>query len=74
MLATAFGLAAMVPNVLAAVGAAGLMFGLELHVRLVEELYLHRVHGNVYRRYAASAGRFVPGVGSLPAPRAEARG
>lgn len=73
MLATAFSLAAMVPNVLAVAGAAGLMFGLELHVRLVEEPYLQGVHGDTYKRYAASAGRFLPGVGRLSAPRAGAR-
>lgn len=73
MFATAFGLAAMVPNVLAVAGAAGLMLGLELHVRLVEEPYLQRVHGDTYKWYAVSAGRFLPGVGRLPAPRPGAR-
>jgi len=39
--------------------------GLELHVRHVEEPYLLQTHGDAYRAYAASAGRFVPGVGRL---------
>ena len=63
MLATGFGLALMVPNVLALVGAAGLLVGLELQVRLVEEPYLVRVHGDTYRAYAARVGRFLPGIG-----------
>lgn len=63
MLVTAFGLALMVPNALAVIGAVGLLVGLELHVRLVEEPYLSRVHGDTYRRYADRVGRFLPGVG-----------
>ena len=42
-----------------------LVVGLELHVRRVEEPYLLRTHGDAYRTYAASAGRFVPGIGRL---------
>jgi protein-S-isoprenylcysteine O-methyltransferase Ste14 len=41
--------------------------GLELQVRLVEEPYLIRTHGDEYRAYAARVGRFVPGVGRLAA-------
>jgi hypothetical protein len=37
----------------------------ELLVRLVEEPHLRRVHGEVYARYTAAVGRFVPGVGRL---------
>ena len=44
-----------------------LIIGLELHVRLVEEPYLLRVHGDAYRRYAARTGRFLPRVGRLKA-------
>ncbi len=57
------GLALMVPNVLSGIAVAALVVGLEIHVRLVEEPYLARVHGERYRRYAAVTGRFVPGVG-----------
>jgi protein-S-isoprenylcysteine O-methyltransferase Ste14 len=42
-----------------------LALALEVQVRLVEEPYLTRVHGQEYRRYAASAGRFLPGFGRL---------
>lgn len=63
MLFTATGLAAMVPNVLAVVGLAGLVVGLQLQVRLVEEPYLGRIHGATFDDYAASVGRFVPLLG-----------
>jgi protein-S-isoprenylcysteine O-methyltransferase Ste14 len=39
--------------------------GMELHVRRVEEPYLHWAHGDAYRDYAARVGRFVPGVGRI---------
>jgi protein-S-isoprenylcysteine O-methyltransferase Ste14 len=57
------GLASMVPNVVAGVAVAALVAALEIQVRLVEEPYLARVHGERYRRYAAVTGRFVPGLG-----------
>lgn len=63
MLLTATGLTAMVPNVLAVVGLAGLVVGLQLQVRLVEEPHLRNIHGATYDHYAASVGRFVPLLG-----------
>lgn len=63
MLLTATGLTAMVPNVAAVVGLGGLVVGLQLQVRLVEEPYLHTIHGRAYTDYAASVGRFVPMLG-----------
>ncbi|MFZ3348795.1 MAG: hypothetical protein WA248_27530 [Mycobacterium sp.] len=39
--------------------------GLELQVRRVEEPYLLAKHGAAYRRYTASVGRFIPGVGLI---------
>ncbi len=65
MLPTALGLAMLVPNWLALVGLIGLAASLELQVRVVEEPYLLRVHGDSYAGYAAQVGRFVPGVGRL---------
>jgi protein-S-isoprenylcysteine O-methyltransferase Ste14 len=61
------GLALLVPNVVSVVALLSLLLGLELHVRLVEEPYLTRVHGGDYLRYAAGTGRFLPGVGRLRA-------
>jgi len=65
MLPTVFGLVLMVPNVLAIAAFLTLLTALELQVRLVEEPYLLRVHGENYADYAARVGRFVPGLGLL---------
>jgi protein-S-isoprenylcysteine O-methyltransferase Ste14 len=65
MLPTALGLTMLVPSWVALAGLAGLAVALELQVRVVEEPYLLQVHGDVYARYAAGVGRFVPGVGRL---------
>jgi protein-S-isoprenylcysteine O-methyltransferase Ste14 len=61
------GLALLVPTWLGFVAVAVIALGLELQVRLVEEPYLTRTHGDEYRAYAQRVGRFVPGVGRLPA-------
>ncbi|MDE0803318.1 MAG: isoprenylcysteine carboxylmethyltransferase family protein [Acidimicrobiales bacterium] len=63
MVLTAGGLTLMVPNLVALAGFAGLIIGLELQVRLVEEPYLSRVHGPAYAAYSARVGRFVPTIG-----------
>jgi protein-S-isoprenylcysteine O-methyltransferase Ste14 len=68
MLATAVGLALMVPNVVAVIGLASLVLALELQVRGVEEPYLRSVHGEAYHRYEAAVGRFVPGLGRRRTP------
>ncbi len=61
--ATAFGLALLVPNVLALGMLVVFLASLLIQVRLVEEPYLRRVHGPEYDRYAAGTGRFVPRIG-----------
>jgi protein-S-isoprenylcysteine O-methyltransferase Ste14 len=63
MLPTVLGLVLMVPSALAIAGLVVLFAGLEMQVRLVEEPYLLRAHGDAYVQYAAKVGRFVPGVG-----------
>ena len=63
MLLAAVGLVLLVPNALSAAGALIVWIGLELHVRRVEEPHLLRVHGDHYRAYARSAGRFLPWLG-----------
>jgi protein-S-isoprenylcysteine O-methyltransferase Ste14 len=63
MILTALGLTLMVPNLPSILGFVGLIVGLELHVRLIEEPYLARVQGDSYRRYTAQVGRFVPRIG-----------
>lgn len=65
MVLASTGLVLLAPNVLAFVSLAALLVALELQVRIVEEPYLLRTHGRTYREYAATAGRFVPGIGRL---------
>jgi protein-S-isoprenylcysteine O-methyltransferase Ste14 len=44
---------------------------IEMQVRVVEEPYLRRTHGDAYTAYAARGGRFLPGIGRLhPVPGA----
>jgi protein-S-isoprenylcysteine O-methyltransferase Ste14 len=63
MILVAVGVALLVPNAAAFAGLFLLALALEVHVRYVEEPHLLAVHGDRYRRYADSAGRFVPRVG-----------
>jgi protein-S-isoprenylcysteine O-methyltransferase Ste14 len=65
MLPTVLGLVLMVPTALAIVGFIALLAGLELQVRLVEEPYLVRTHGDAYWAYASRVGRFIPRLGLL---------
>jgi len=37
--------------------------GSQLQVRLIEEPYLHRIHGSGYVDYISRVGRFLPGIG-----------
>ena len=62
---TVIGLALVVPNVVSLLMLVAFLAGLEIQVRLVEEPYLLRVHGEAYRAYATQTGRFVPGLGRL---------
>jgi protein-S-isoprenylcysteine O-methyltransferase Ste14 len=59
------GIALMVPTWLAIAAVATVGAGLELQVRVVEEPYLQRAHGDAYCAYASRVGRFVPGLGKL---------
>jgi len=68
MLPTALGLTLLVPSWVALAGLVGLVAALELQVRVIEEPYLLRVHGETYATYTARVGRFVPKVGRLGTP------
>lgn len=69
MATTGLGLALMVPNLVALLGFALLLVALQLQVRVVEEPYLVRTHGQSYAAYAATVGRFIPGLGrATPRP------
>jgi protein-S-isoprenylcysteine O-methyltransferase Ste14 len=65
MIPTSAGLVLMVPNVVAFAGLAALVLALEIQVRLVEEPYLRKTHGETYLSYGARTGRFAPGMGFL---------
>lgn len=64
MLLTGAGLALVVPNVVAIVGWVLLVVAIQLQVRVVEEPYLARVHGDTYTTYRQDVGRLVPRIGS----------
>ena len=68
MLVTGAGIALVVPNGIALGGWVLLLLAIEFQVRVVEEPYLRRHHGEPYQRYLARVGRFLPGVG-LTKPR-----
>ena len=55
----------LTPTAVAGAALVSLIAALQLQVRTVEEPYLMRTHGSVYRVYAASVGRFLPGIGLL---------
>lgn len=61
--AATIGLALLVPNAMSILAVIALIVALEIQVRLVEEPYLIRVHGEEYQRYTAATGRFLPGIG-----------
>lgn len=63
MLVFGLGITLVTPNVVAVGGFALLVASIELQVRVVEEPYLAATHGDEYRSYQSSVGRFVPGVG-----------
>jgi protein-S-isoprenylcysteine O-methyltransferase Ste14 len=65
MAAVSAGMVLMVPTLIAALALACLVAAIQVQVRVVEEPYLARTHGEPYLSYAASAGRFLPGVGRL---------
>lgn len=63
MIAAIIGVALACPTPLALVSPLLLALALEIQVRVVEEPYLVRTHGEAYLAWARRTGRFVPGVG-----------
>jgi protein-S-isoprenylcysteine O-methyltransferase Ste14 len=61
------GLLLLVPTVVSLLAVLALVMAVELQVRFVEEPYLAATHGTSYLQYAARTGRFLPGIGRLPA-------
>lgn len=65
MFVTAVGLFLIVPNFVTLVALVALFIALQLQVRVVEEPYLLRHHGERYREYGRKVGRFLPRAGRL---------
>ena len=65
VLMSVLGLACVTPNILSIAMVACVLASVEIQVRLVEEPYLARVHGEAYRAYGTRVGRLIPGVGRL---------
>jgi protein-S-isoprenylcysteine O-methyltransferase Ste14 len=63
MLVTGAGFAWLLPNILSLASIVCLFVAIELQVRVVEEPYLYRIHGDQYAQFCAKVGRFVPGFG-----------
>jgi protein-S-isoprenylcysteine O-methyltransferase Ste14 len=65
MIVAWIGFALLVPTWLTAASVPAGIIAFEVQVRLVEEPYLLRTHGERYRAWVSRVGRFVPGVGRL---------
>ena len=65
MCAALLGMALMVPTPVTGAAFLALVLAVQLQVRAVEEPYLLATHGQRYAAYAATVGRFVPGLGHL---------
>jgi protein-S-isoprenylcysteine O-methyltransferase Ste14 len=59
------GIVLLAPNIVTLAGVILMTVALELQTRLIEEPHLAAIHGEQYATYAASVGRFLPGVGRL---------
>lgn len=64
LLTTATGLCMLAPNPVALAALATLFVAVQLQVRAVEEPYLLATHGEAYRSYTSTVGRFIPGIGT----------
>ena len=67
MSVASLGLALLCPTWLSGASLIALLIALEFQVRLVEEPWLVRRHGERYLAWAARTGRFLPGIGLLRA-------
>jgi protein-S-isoprenylcysteine O-methyltransferase Ste14 len=69
MAAVAAGVALVAPTPVSALAVVCLVAAVQIQVRVVEEPYLVRTHGQRYLHYAASAGRFLPAIGRIRGER-----
>jgi protein-S-isoprenylcysteine O-methyltransferase Ste14 len=68
MFSFAAGLTALTPNLIAIVGLIAVIVVIEAVVRRVEEPFMASIHGETFARWAATTGRFVPGIGAIRTP------
>lgn len=59
------GMAILLPNAVAIAAFVVALLAIQVQVRLVEEPYLLRTHGDEYLAYASRTGRLLPGLGRL---------
>jgi protein-S-isoprenylcysteine O-methyltransferase Ste14 len=64
MIAVDVGVTLMVPTVVAVAALVCLVAAVQIQVRVIEEPYLQRVHGEAYSAYQARTGRFLPRWGA----------
>lgn len=57
------GLFLLTPGTLGLIAVGGLVAAVQIEVRLVEEPYLRRMHGDAYEAYCRQVGRFIPWLG-----------
>lgn len=57
---TLVGVTLLVPSAATVLALVAFCVGVQLQVRLVEEPALARLHGDRYRQYASTVGRFLP--------------
>jgi protein-S-isoprenylcysteine O-methyltransferase Ste14 len=65
MIVFVLGQTLIAPNPVAIAVFLVFVAAVQVSVRTVEEPYLSQVHGDDYRDYTASVGRFVPGMGRI---------
>ena len=63
LMVSLLGFTIFLPSALSGLAMAVAVFSLEVQVRLVEEPYLRRAHGDAYLLYERQVGRFVPLMG-----------
>ena len=59
-------------NIVSVAALFVILVGVITQVRLVEEPYLARIHGQEFTAHCTTTGRFVPGLGRAPVPAARA--
>lgn len=63
------GFTLITPSVIALIGLAVVIAGIQYQVRVIEEPHLIHTHRGVYLDYASKVGRFLPGIGRLHTKR-----